>query len=1228
MGITIKGFLRKIPKAAWDGIIEAGKRNALASFLLGFFKTLLEECNKLNEEDRAEFASKLQKTSLDKIIKDLESFGITQKDQKETLSRILKNLGENTDLIKGIVPELKEFITITSDSLPPKIVNPLKEEMAKNTDLIRKEIYEVKRGHELLGVSMDAFPDIMKFVVRNELLQARNKTHDKFEKKYLKALKDEYGYLEILGIPSYDQQFPIDAGFITLTLKGNLEQNRIISSHELLSRFPRLIITGTAGAGKTTLLQWESVRCCEVDESLKVGSDRKVGESKQVGQKNPWCGLIPFFIRLRRLVKKGGDFPDFPNENDWISLSTPHITLKPPSDWLDSVLTDGRALLILDGLDELPPDKRPKFWKELNNLISRRYPYLRFRISSRPFPHDGKLANQWNPPKEPETGNEIPAVEVLPLSPAKIDELINQWYEAAIQAEPTKASREKTRKDLNGYPESLKQKLQEPRFQRILELAETPFLCAAICLINRCKRKLIPEERNELYKLLIEALISLRDKEREIKIGSPYDDLKVETLVRVHSQLALDMMTKGIIKTKDRTKEDSSAAYLIEAEKEDVLKWIDDCIQETPALKDRSDAESLMDYILVRCGLLREPVNEKYDFRHRGLQEYLAGSAAMQLKKINILVNNAHDDRWRDTIILAAGGYNVGNPQAIDLINKLINKGERSKKINPKIYYALSTACLETAKQKIDNKTYDRAISKLNKIIPPQNSEDAKAISAAGDAVAGKISYEEINKTKNADILAACAETLALIGSEKAKEQLRNGYISRPEFPIVLQLLKCPGIHPLEIPAVIGDAKDMHSLKFPEFALEYIRDIKPISNFTDLLSLDLCDCYQIRDISPIEKLANIKSLNLTGCNNVTDIESLAGLHVIETLNLMDCVNIADFSPVSSLKQLKNLEMMNCRNLENLEPLSGLTNLASLSLRCCDKIGDISPIANLKNLEKLDLGYCIGIKDFSPLQELPNLKSINLQGIDIPKDLKLPKSIPSKPELGIDFLEIAESLYMKMVWIEKGEFKRELSKEGSFQGVHLDGFWISSATVTQKQYQSIIKDNPSHFKGEDNPVECVNWNQAEEFCKKLSQKSGRDYTLPTEAQWEFACRAGSEGNFCFGESEQRLEHYAWYGEGLEGTRHHPAGQKRPNAWGVFDMHGNVWEWCRDWYEEYKDKECWNPEGPEKGEYKVLRGGSWILGSRLCRSACRSYSGPDLRSSLIGFRFVLVARTQNS
>ena len=161
-------------------------------------------------------------------------------------------------------------------------------------------------------------------------------------------------------------------------------------------------------------------------------------------------------------------------------------------------------------------------------------------------------------------------------------------------------------------------------------------------------------------------------------------------------------------------------------------------------------------------------------------------------------------------------------------------------------------------------------------------------------------------------------------------------------------------------------------------------------------------------------------------------------------------------------------------------------------------------------------------------------------------------------------------------------------------------------------------SPSHFKGAKNPVEQVNSNDVMAFCKKLSLKTGKNFTLPSEAQWEYACRAGSTGRFCFGDSDSGLGDYAWYSVN-SGRQTHPVGQKKPNEWGLYDMHGNVWEWCLDRYDDrFYEKQVArerNPVNSNQGDYRVLRGGSWTTNPSYCRSANRHGVEPWSR----GYRY---------
>jgi len=181
------------------------------------------------------------------------------------------------------------------------------------------------------------------------------------------------------------------------------------------------------------------------------------------------------------------------------------------------------------------------------------------------------------------------------------------------------------------------------------------------------------------------------------------------------------------------------------------------------------------------------------------------------------------------------------------------------------------------------------------------------------------------------------------------------------------------------------------------------------------------------------------------------------------------------------------------------------------------------------------------------------------------------------------------------------------------------FYIGKQQVTQAQYEQVMGANPSQFKAVSLPVDAVSWSDAQEFCKKLGEKTGLTVQLPTESQWEFACRAGTTTTYYSGDAEADLGRAAWYSANSKNTTH-PVGHKEPNAWGVYDMHGNVWEWCRDWHEQYKPEATVDPQGPPKGDGRVLRGGSWDGSPGRCQSASRRRGIPDFRIRIVGFRVV--------
>jgi formylglycine-generating enzyme required for sulfatase activity len=185
------------------------------------------------------------------------------------------------------------------------------------------------------------------------------------------------------------------------------------------------------------------------------------------------------------------------------------------------------------------------------------------------------------------------------------------------------------------------------------------------------------------------------------------------------------------------------------------------------------------------------------------------------------------------------------------------------------------------------------------------------------------------------------------------------------------------------------------------------------------------------------------------------------------------------------------------------------------------------------------------------------------------------------------------------------------------------FYIGESEITQKQWEDVMGNNPSKFKGKYRPVERVTWNDTQDFIEKLNEREkGAFFRLPTEAEWEYAARAGTQTAYSFGSDAKNSQDYAWFGNEGYGGDSHEVGQKKANPWGLVDIHGNVWEWVQDWYDPnyYQHSPETDPKGVENAQYKVYRGGSWVAKQSNLRSAAR-YSGlPTTRSGDIGFRLV--------
>ncbi|MDY4059926.1 MAG: SUMF1/EgtB/PvdO family nonheme iron enzyme [Alloprevotella sp.] len=243
----------------------------------------------------------------------------------------------------------------------------------------------------------------------------------------------------------------------------------------------------------------------------------------------------------------------------------------------------------------------------------------------------------------------------------------------------------------------------------------------------------------------------------------------------------------------------------------------------------------------------------------------------------------------------------------------------------------------------------------------------------------------------------------------------------------------------------------------------------------------------------------------------------------------------------------------------------------------------------------------------------------------PKPQSKPRTVSASYQNGV--LLVGNASY-RMINVYGGTFTMGATSEmtnpyGNEKPTHqvtLSSYYIGETEVTQALWKAVMGYNPSKFKGDHLPVECVSWDDCQEFIRKLNAATGRRFRLPTEAEWEFAARGGNQSRRTQYSGSSNIDDVAWYKDN-SGDSTHPVKTKRPNELGLYDMSGNVWEWCQDWYGSYTSYSQTNPTGPNSGSDRVYRGGSWYGYAGDCRSSSRGIIAPGNGGDFLGFRLAL-------
>jgi hypothetical protein len=719
---------------------------------------------------------------------------------------------------------------------------------------------------------------------------------ERFEETYRRAMESELNRLELFGLPRMDRlsrRQSLSMAYVTLSVERRSGGNVVSEPDEaadlpesllarefaglsrreealalprsgpvdqVLAQGRRFVVRGEAGSGKSTLLQWLAVRSAEGSFPPALAA---------------WNKTQPFFIRLREHVRK-----DFPTPEQFPALVARQVAGSTPPGWVHKQLETGRALVLVDGVDELPGDQRGAMLKQLDQLVSA-YPLARYVVTSR-----FAALKDWPAWQEWTEKQEFVELSLQPMDIAAIEQFIEQWHDALSEALP-----ERERAELKPLPASLIRLLrQRPPLRR---LAANPLLCAMICALHHDRRQNLPADRIKLYDECVDMLLNRRDLGRGVpRDPDRYPEMGERQKLALAQDFAYWLMRNSYSDVSVAEADAHLAEHLV-----------------LMSLPPDTTGTQVRHYFVERTGLLREPVVERVNFAHRTFQEYLAAQQAIKDNDIGLLVKNALDDQWRELIILAAG---LARPNECErLLKGLLQRGNKIKRRRKQVHL-LAVACLETALE-LSPQTREEVLNTARPIFPPRDEADAKLVAAGGDPAVELLQYDPAYSAEEA---AACVQALALIGSDRAMEAIA-GYAGDGRF---------------EVTNAVGDAwEEFDRVQYAQRVLKHtdiLRVLKLTSwqgfeHLSHLKLLYIKDASEISDLTPLTSLPNLTELALVE-TPVSDLTPLASLPNLTGLVLLN-TPVSDLTPLASLPNLTKLVLVETP-VSDLTPLAKLPNL--------------------------------------------------------------------------------------------------------------------------------------------------------------------------------------------------------------------------------------------------------------------------------------------------------------
>ncbi len=739
-----------------------------------------------------------------------------------------------------------------------------------------------------------------------------------------------------------------------------------------------------------------------------------------------WRSRIPFYIPLRHC--QTGRLP----EPDELPRLIANEIGKPPKDWVRSVLTEGRAIVMLDGVDEVPEQNRAALRDEIAAILQA-YPECYFVLTSRPT----AVADEWN---EWLTEMKFRTADISPLSIPEVERFVDRWHDAT--------SKELARQ---GKPDSGLAKAAEHLLEQFRQnpglslLATNPLLCAMICALHRSRNQRLPESQYELCETLCHMLLHKRERESHLNweaFPEAYIALTYEQKRGITQQLAWWLQKNG------------QSAMPIEIAYQTVAGALQRIPGRTP-----DEAPLILKALVERSGLLREPNPDLVDFLHNTFKELLAGDDVAVRMDIDAISENMVDEGWRRVGLFAVASPR-SNSFASNLVERLLlncwdgvantDSAKARKGRKPALGPRLMKAAIRKDNGKLTivlfllqcrqiasflDAPQKRQVDKLSNVpYPPVDFDSAEAIARLGDNAVEPL----VNaKRKDPEENSATARALRLINSEKSRAALQATFVDSEDWNVIAEVAQV--VDPLTIPIVLAHVQKLHwRSEIPDSVRKMISDLSTLSTLTALQLLDLSHT-SVSDVSALSTLSGLQWLGLSQTSvsevsslstlrglrhlalshtSVSDLSALCTLSGLQWLDLSQ-TSVCDLSALSTLGGLRHLDLSQTRvsdgsalstlsglqwldlsqtRVSDLSALSTLSGLQHLSL-WSTRVSDLSALSTLSGLQHLSL-WSTSVSDLSALSTLSGLQQLDLSHTSV-SDLSAMEHLTNLTILGFD-----------------------------------------------------------------------------------------------------------------------------------------------------------------------------------------------------------------------------------